>query len=248
MSTNRKGNTNAKGYKNSANKNGGKGKTYCGNDRNNPSNKTPKQSNSKQGIDENAETRVDNTYNRGMEKMKKQAVSNDPAWYASDPNLAKDAASIPFSWASGTESDITGGSSVVMATSRSRLKFTAPGVLVQYLTSSLGETESPASPINIASTAVYSYVRHANSGSSNYDSPDLMLYILAMGDILAMTNFCIRAYGVASLYSSRNRYLPDGLLRAMCIDPVDMRQNLAQYRYGLNLLMNKASSLAVPSI
>lgn len=184
-------------------------------------------------------------FDQAQDYAKDNAYSNDPAWYASDPTLAKDSASIPFSWATGTTSNL--GGVMRQYYSNNAEYFTAPGICALYLRPSGGESSSPNSPLNVAATALYSYVRHANSGSANYDSPDLMLYVMAMGDIVAMTNFMIRAYGVASLYSTRNRYLPDALLKAMHIDPDDLRTNLAQFRYGINLIMSKISSLAVPS-
>lgn len=182
---------------------------------------------------------------------KDAAYSNDPAWYASDPTLARDSASIPFSWATGAPVDLnptlefagtapgpaSGGGPVI----------TMPGIMALSLSPTVGYSMNPTDPINIAATAVYSFVRHQNSGSANYDAPDLMIYILAMADFISMLNFASRVYGVVSLYSTRNRYVPDVLLKAMGMDPDDVREHIASFRYQLNLIANKAASLAVPS-
>nr|QXV86467.1 capsid protein [Rat picobirnavirus] len=197
--------------------------------------------NSKSGYDKRAAEEAATS----QDYAKEQAVSNDPAWYASDPSLARDSASIPFSWAAGTISNLR--ESAPVYTDLNEYQFITPGLCTIWLRSSVGASDAPTSPINIAATAMYSFVRHANSGSANYNSPDLMLYVIGMAEIIAFSNFLIRAYGVASLYSTRNRYLPDALLQSMNIDPDDVRANYAQFRYGINLAMNKISSLAVPS-
>lgn len=160
---------------------------------------------------------------------------NDPNWYAADDAILRDAASIPFSWATGTLLDL--GVETI----------TIPGICALKLTPTFGRCTSQSDPINVASTAVYSFIRHANSGSSNYDSPDLMLYIMSMSQIYSYINMLQRAYGVAQLYAQGNRYLPDGLMTAMGIDPVDVQSHLADFRYRINVLINKAASMAVPS-
>lgn len=111
----------------------------------------------------------------------------------------------------------------------------------------IGNSDNKAAPINVAADSMYSFIRHANSGSANYDAPDLMLYMLAYADIYSAINFLQRTYGIAQLYAIGNRYLPDALLYASGFDPDDVRNNLAQFRYGINLLINKASALAVPN-
>lgn len=168
--------------------------------------------------------------------------TNHPSWYAQDPALLRDSASIPFSWSVGTEVSMnfpnqpTGG-----------MKYSVPGICAIRCLPSIGLSLDNSSPINIASNAVYSFIRHANSGHANYDAPDLMIYLLSMSQVYAYIVFLQRAYGVATLYSSGNRYTPDHLLKAMNIDPVDLRNNLSDFRYGINLLINKASSFAIPA-
>lgn len=122
-----------------------------------------------------------------------------------------------------------------------------PGVAVYYISPSIGVASSKTDPINVAADSMYSFIRHANSGSANYDAPDLMLYMLAYCDIYSCINFLQRCYGLAQLYAIGNRYLPDALLTASGLDPEDVRTNLAQFRYGINVIINKASALAVPN-
>lgn len=180
------------------------------------------------------------------------STSGENARFSGDPALARDAASIPFSWVTGTTNDlrreedtrfVTYQNQSVQAASE---KFTAPGILVEWLQPSIGYTADQTSPINVAATSIYSYIRHANSGSANYDANDLAIYLMAIGDIIAYVNFLIRAYGLAGLVSSRNRYLPKALLQAQNINADSIIGNLAQFRYSLNYALNKLSSFAVP--
>lgn len=174
----------------------------------------------------------------------KSKGSNDPQWYATDPALLRDAASIPFSWALGTSIDLH---NELLSALPSKGVMAIPGICTLALTPSVGISEDANSPINVASTAVYSYIRHANSGHANYDSPDLMLYLLAMTQIYSYINMLQRTYGIATLYSQRNRYMPKALLAANFIDFEDINNNLANFRYGINVLINKVASLAVPT-
>lgn len=179
---------------------------------------------------------------------KDPAGNNDPAWYSTDPALLRDAASIPFSWASGTPVNVGGFGGIETAKwNFSDAKYTMPGIQVQMLKPSVGFALDPTAPINIAANATYAFVVHANSRNTSYNAPDLMQYIMAMSQVYAFISFCQRAYGVATLYAQGNRYLPDSLLRVMSIDPDDVRNHLADFRYGINLLINKAASFAVPA-
>lgn len=170
--------------------------------------------------------------------------SNDPKWYGTDPSLLRDSASIPFSWAVGTP---VRTNNPVLKGLPDQGDFAIPGICSLYLMPTVGQAANPSAPINIAATATYSFVRHANSGHSNYDAPDLMIYLLSMTQVYAYINFLQRAYGVATLYSQRNRYMPAALLESMNIDPSDIQAHLADFRYGINVLINKAASLAIPN-
>lgn len=162
--------------------------------------------------------------------------SNNPEWYATSPELLRDAASIPFSQAAGTFYEVVPDNPE-----------TVPGILAYRVLPIVGAENSPNAPVNIAATSTYSFVRHANSGSANYDSPDLMTYIMAVAQIYSYINYLQRGYGTMNLYSHANRYLPKALLTAMRIDFSDAQQSLANFRYGINSLIYKAASLACPA-
>lgn len=167
--------------------------------------------------------------------------SNDPKWYGADYAILRDSASINYSIPAGSVlSEMT-------YDKEENWKKAFPGLLALYTRSAVGYADSPSSPINVASNTIYSFVRHANSGHANYDAPDLMIYLIAMSQVYAYINFLTRAYALSTLYGQKNRYLPDALMHSMHIDLEDAQRNGASFRYGINVLVNKAASFAVPN-
>lgn len=171
------------------------------------------------------------------------AKSNDPSWYTASPQLLRDAASIPFSWAVGTPINWNN----ILLETLTQPEYVVPGVMTLKVEPTIGWSTDQASPVNVGATAFYTWVRHMNSGSANYDSPDLMVYALAMASIYSYIVWLQRNYGMAYLYSQKNRYMPETLLLANGVNAEDVRQHLADFRYGINVLIAKAASLAVPA-
>lgn len=171
-------------------------------------------------------------------------ASNSVNDYVIDSNLLRNVASIPFSWATGTPINLE---NAILKTTSSKGNFTIPGLLRVNVQPSVGRATQASDPINVAANRIYAYVRHANSGSKNYDAPDLMIYLIAISNVYGFIMQCQRLLGVIGNYSVYNRYTPDVLIQAMGGDPNDMRANLANYRARLNMLITKAASFAVPS-
>lgn len=179
-------------------------------------------------------------------KTNSKDYSNDPSWYAKNPQLLKDAASLAFSNRSGDYLNLG---------VNQRYDYTGanPGILTMHWQPSLGklvgnyDANAATDAVNMAALNVYSYVRHANSGSANYDAPDLMMAILAADSAFYTIAHMIRIYGVARLYDQKNRYLPKAILTALRVNPDEIINNLAKFRYGINNLIAKASVIWVPS-
>lgn len=171
---------------------------------------------------------------------------NDPEWYASNPSLLRDSASFPFSWPVGSPMDWD-------QTKNNTIKAnyvdfpSVPGIMAISFAPTIGVSRDQTSPINIAARQIYSFVRHANSGHSNYDSPDLMMYLLAMDSAYMWLSYMTRIYGTAMVYSVYNRYLPKALLKAMGADFEDVHKNLAQLRFYINEFAYKIASMCVPN-
>lgn len=200
---------------------------------------TKTNSNSKRANGRNRRNENFNSKFQKQEKYHSSCAGNDPAWYAGNPALLRDSASIPFSWAVGAP--------IALDIPDMKAPWSVPGIMTMDIIPQFGNGSSANSPLNLASTSVYSFIRHANSGHSNYDAPDLMIYIAAMTQIYSYLNWMQRVYGCSTLYAQGNRYLPRALVECQGVDYDDVYNNLANFRYGINALIAKAASLAVPA-
>lgn len=170
----------------------------------------------------------------------KISSKNDYRWYVANDQIAKDVGSFAYGYPVGSRLDFGPYGDTFNDNS-------VPGVACIYTGPSVGWSTDKNSPINVAAKNIYSYVRHANSGHTNYDSPDLMLYLIAMDSIYSYISYLRRVYGVLNLYNRVDRYYPDTVLRAMRINADDLRAHISDFRAFINMLSVKAGSLCVPA-
>lgn len=166
------------------------------------------------------------------------STPNDWRWYAQNEQLIKDYASYPFGVPVGNRLNV--GIPTIDAGS-------IPGLMALYFVPRIGVANSENDPINIAMRRLYSFVRHANSGSSNYDAPDLMLYMLSVDGALMYHAYLKRLYAVMLDYTAFNRYYPRALVEASLVDFSDLEANLVQLRGYINQYAVKLSQLWVPN-
>ena len=169
---------------------------------------------------------------------------NDISWYAFDPALLRDSSNIPYSWPVGITVDQTNDLYTKQPANTTAKH--VPGIYTLELITSPGISTTGSSPINIAARNIYSFVRHANSGHSNYDSQDLMLYLLAMDEACMFYFNCARAYGLINLYNNQNRYFPKAAVQAAGFDYDDLSKNMADFRYTLNAYVVRLASMCLP--
>lgn len=173
-------------------------------------------------------------------KEERAGGPNDPSWYAANPQLIKDYASYPFGDPLGNL--IPGGTSIsdVVPTS-------VPGIMALYFAPSIGNAVDQNAPINVAARNIYSFVRHVNSGHTNYDAPDLMIYLMAMDSVYTYIEYLKRLARVVMDYSVYNRYYPDAIFAANGVDGASIASNIADFRGFINTMVVKAGSLCVPA-
>lgn len=179
-----------------------------------------------------------NTQERDLRDAK--SAGNDPEWYDTNPSLTTDAANLSFMYAAGQSFNLNDPNF-----SGETLEW--PGVIALYLTPSVGKQVTPTDPLNIASMQQFTFVRKNKAGNLPFDAPDLMVMTLAMADVYSYLNYLIRAYATVQLYTMQNNHIPNTLLQAMGIDAADLRANLPQFRWGVNLLIEQAAAIAVPA-
>lgn len=182
-------------------------------------------------------------------KDTKKPGRQDYQWYLVSPQILKDVASLPFhdfagrpiplggveiSEGGGTKSFIKAGASMGVFTINELLTY--------------GDSNDATSAINIAAKSTYSFVRHMNSGRTNYESSDLMLYFMAMDQVYASIARAKRAYNMAVTYSYENKFIPSGIALADYVDLDSIVSDLANFRAGINLRIQKVSAMCVPKV
>lgn len=170
--------------------------------------------------------------------------------YGSD-QLVKDAGSLSFFTPLGTKDDVD---EVVYSGESYTPKFGAenagdavPGICVVDYNIVPGRSIDGTSGLNIAAKKLYTFVRHANSGSRNYDSPDLMNFAFSGVSLFTFIVECQRVYGVIQRYSCKNRYLAKSLVQALGFDYEDLSSKLADFRAMLNVAINKLNAIKIPA-
>lgn len=172
-----------------------------------------------------------------------QYTHNDISWYTPDLQILNDAGRLPYSIPTGMPI-----SRPYTNQGTSGTDFAIPGILVQKIMPTLGYAADPSDPVNVAAQGVYSFVRHLNSGSRNYDPVDLMIYIGALDSVYSCISWATRIYATICSYTQGNRYLPRVLMKAQGVDFDDIADNMVQFRAKLNQRIAKASQLMVPNI
>lgn len=164
------------------------------------------------------------------------SASNDWRWYAQSPQLVQDFASYPFGYPVGNGISLPSGN-----------KLYVPGAMVYDFVPTIGVANNENSPINVAMRKLYSYVRHANSGSANYDAPDLMLYLVCVDSALMYLQWMKRIYGCMRNATPYNRYYPVRIISAMGVDYDDLSINLNDFRGYINIFASKLNQLWIPN-
>lgn len=166
---------------------------------------------------------------------------NDASWYYQSEQLLRDTASISYNAPLGLTLPVN-----AVSEPENVIRTALPGIIRCGFVPVPGICNDNSDALNIAAKNIYSYVRHQNSGSKNYDAPDYMLYLVCIDSLYMLFNEGQRAYGVAGYYSATNRYYPTALLQALGFDPADLLSNLADFRAFLNTCAAKINSLCVP--
>lgn len=216
-------------------------------------NKTTRKPSNTKSRSTRGEKELRDTYSRTEEGKQTKRYTNDPSWYSKSPELLRDSASVPFNFAAGLPVNYQNIDAAKFAGATNTGKITSnkiyrsPGIMALYLRPSLPITREASDPVNQAFVSAVSYLKHTVSATLPYTSSDLCMMLIGMGQIYSYLNFLQRTYALAMKYSIENRYLPYTALVASGVNPSNVVTNLADFRYGINLLISKASALCVPS-
>lgn len=189
------------------------------------------------------ETREDKFDERKLKGAK--PTSNHPQWYGAESTLMKDAANISFHNAAGIEAQIRATDSSI--TLKGNTGWTNAGIMKLDFVSVPGECGSWSDPVNVAVRDIYSYIRHANSGSKNYDAADLGMYLVAYDSAVQFYAYMVRLYGLLRTTKLQNRYTPETLVTTAGGDYNSLVANMAQLRAYINTYAARLNVMKVPS-
>lgn len=173
---------------------------------------------------------------------------NDPKWYSASEQLLNDAFSMSTPYALGSPLTFDDVPKTVPSTINTKTQYWASGILTLDVLPIPGISRDGYSPVNIAAGKLYQWVRHANAGSTMYDTADLMMYMLAMDNAYMLWGWLARAYGVMRTYNQTNMYMPKELIKAMGIDFNSVYSRLSDLRYMINQFGSEIGSYAVPAV
>lgn len=190
------------------------------------------------------------------DKVSTDTATNSVDWYVSNEQMLKDAASIQFFNALGNETyfgrnskflaNYIGPTNVTFSNA-SNLDRSVPGVFKIGYIPTYGRARDNSDPINLAARNIYSFVRKANSGSKNYDAPNMMMYLMACDSIYMFYQWMLRLYGLLRFYSTYNQYYNEAILKAMNVDAASFSGFMSDFRAYINKYALKANSLCVPN-
>lgn len=184
-------------------------------------------------------------------------TSNDPNWYKNIPGLAESYGSLPFNQqlglqfdpfeATSTSGSLPGTPTFQSVTSNQYATTQVAGILTMDIIPTIGISETPNSPANIAAQQIYSLVRQKNSGAKNYDKTDLMMMIVAMDSAYTVYEDMMRAYRMLGSYNTNNRYLPNSVVTALGYSPT-LVASYNDFKGILEMFAFKLASVPVPDV
>lgn len=184
-------------------------------------------------------------------KIAAAAAANDPKWYNLDQQMVKDVASISYETPLGY--GVKPGTGIIhVPTTTSmdntvvkKINISIPGVVGLEYIPMLGNHNI----VRTAALNIYSYVRHANSGSRNYEYQDLIKYLYAVDSIYIGIAELKRIYSILNTYKGYNRFYARGYIQALGYDPASfININLASLRYSVNEMVQSVNALYIPNV
>lgn len=170
---------------------------------------------------------------------------NNPAYYYENATVLDQVMNFSFNEFGGMpiEFDFDGsGSNVAYANKLIASYQLNPSIPESASTNSLDMTG-----VMTASLRNFLKLSGSNAKTTNYAPQDVALLILAIAEIIKVSVFLRRPFGIAYLFNYRNRTYPEMLLKAMGIDADDFFDHLADYRVRYNRLLAVASKIPFPA-
>lgn len=133
--------------------------------------------------------------------------------------------------------------------SSAMLGMNIPGVIRLGTVTTAGTLNNWSDPGNVWLRAVYTFIRHANSGHSNYDAAHLGKFFLLYRSCLTFYYWLQNLLGAMNnSYVPANKYVPINIVNAMGGNYHDLLHNVAQLRYYIISFGTRLAQMRVPDM
>lgn len=173
---------------------------------------------------------------------------NDPSWYNKDPQLVKDVASFAFGAPLGSTKD--NFIELFKQTASSEAQLTQEEAIAGVMNLKISTTIPNPQLMKTIGDKYYAFIRHANSGSRNYEANDLMMYLLAATECYGQVAHAAKIYSLLNTYKRENWYYSRGFLRSIGLTDNVIDQfigNLSDFRSRINVLIRRINSFYIPN-
>lgn len=161
----------------------------------------------------------------------------DSAWYKRIPELMEKASKISFAYPLGDRLRLNNPTLNQAA---------VPGVMALYITPTIGWCDGPTSPFNVAVHKMYMALRSVWTARSQYDYPDLGMYLIALDSLFSFFQYAKRCYQFAWMTTFENKYYPRALLRASGLDLASIDSELGNFSEWLTYYGTQINQLYLP--
>lgn len=165
---------------------------------------------------------------------------NDPRWYVSDPEVARQVTQLSFRNLAGLPLKLS-----------EEVTIQIPNIMVNYLNPSAGVqtfTEDFESGLNMSSLTEFQQLSSGSGRTTTaYGPQDISLMNLALGECISQFECIRRALGCAFLFSERNRSFPTQVLTSMGLDAEDLYENYPNYRITFNRIVTQFNRIPIPT-
>lgn len=167
---------------------------------------------------------------------------NDPSWYAKDPALLRDAASLSFY-------EPLGSNRFMYSKATTGYRHTAGALVLDFIPTvgSVFEGSLATAPINIAAANIYAEIRAKISGSRKYEPNDLIMYIVAVTDLYGWLSALMRVYSLLMTYKLDNWYFARHYVEALGFRFNDLIKHIIDLRFYINKCIHNLDAYAVPA-
>lgn len=194
-----------------------------------------------------AEDNVDPKSRWDSKWRKSSGGSNDPAWYSKISTLYNQATKISTGYPTGLPLRCFDTSIYNQTWEAGSDAVALPGIMTIGVLPGIGVSTSYQSAPNIASQAFFSNIRRNKSGTSPYDAPDAMMYIVGLANLNSMMMWMQRLYAADNKFSAESVYVPRAMVTAMGFNYEDITRHRADLLFYINYWQSMLKTKYVPT-